>query len=217
MPPITIRFWPRSIQSPGNDVAARLRVDRLARAGLGPFSFALKPGACLAITGRSGSGKSLLLRMIADLDPHEGEAWLDSRPRAGMAVPEWRRQVVYCAAESGWWHHDVAAHFQTPPPLALAESFGLSDAIFSQEMRLCSTGERQRLSLLRSLALGSPVLLLDEPTGPLDPESVSRVEALLQARLGSGTAIILVTHDPGQAERMGDEHLVKADGKLHPA
>jgi ABC-type iron transport system FetAB ATPase subunit len=171
-------------------------------------------GTCVVITGRSGSGKSLLLRMIADLDPHDGEAWLDGKVRSGMAGPVWRRKVVYCAAESGWWHPDVGAHFSKTPPLVLANQLGLSSAIFAQEVRLCSTGERQRLSLLRSLALESPVLLLDEPTGPLDPESVALVEALLVARLHSGTAIILVTHDPAQASRMGGRHLIMADGKL---
>lgn len=55
----------------------RLRVEALRSAWAGPFSFAVPAGGCLAITGASGSGKSLLLRMIADLDLHEGEAWLD--------------------------------------------------------------------------------------------------------------------------------------------
>jgi ABC-type phosphate transport system ATPase subunit len=67
------------------------------------------------------------------------------------------------------------------------------------------------------LALESPVLLLDEPTGPLDPENVALVEALLTTRLHSGTAILLVTHDPAQASRLGGRHLVMADGKLTPA
>jgi ABC-type iron transport system FetAB ATPase subunit len=213
-----IRVQESVMPTQGGDAApSRLRVRGLARAGLGPFSFALEPGACLAITGRSGSGKSLLLRMIADLDPHQGEAWLDGKPRAGMAAPAWRRQVVYCAAESGWWHRDVAAHFPAPPPLALAAGLGLPAAIFSQEMRLCSTGERQRLSLLRALALAPPVLLLDEPAGPLDPESTARLEALLRDRLRAGAAIILVTHDPRQAARMAGEHFIMADGRLSPA
>ena len=55
----------------------RLRVEALRSAWAGPFSFAVPAGGCLAITGASGSGKSLLLHMIADLDLHEGEAWLD--------------------------------------------------------------------------------------------------------------------------------------------
>jgi len=197
-------------------MADRLRVT-VTRTNLAPIAFAAAPGECIAITGPSGAGKSLLLRMIADLDPHEGEAWLDGRRRAAMSAPEWRRQVVYCPAESGWWHRDVGAHFSQQPPLEAATALGLSHALFARELRLCSTGERQRLALLRALALNSPVLLLDEPTGALDAENVARVEALLQARLNAGTTILLVTHDPAQAHRLGRRHFTLADGKLTAA
>jgi ABC-type phosphate transport system ATPase subunit len=67
----------------------------------------------------------------------------------------------------------------------------------------CSTGERQRLALLRALALVSPVLLLDEPTGALDPHAVAQAEALIRRRLEAGTTVIMVSHDPAQADRMG--------------
>ena len=157
-----------------------------------------------------------MLRMIADLDPHEGEAWVDGRARSTMRGPQWRRQVVYCAAESGWWHANVGAHFTTTPAPELADALGLAPVLRNQEVRLCSTGEKQRLSLLRTLVLDSPVLLLDEPTGPLDPESVGRVEALLTQRLQRGTSIILVTHDPAQAIRLADQRFDMRDGRLVP-
>ncbi len=131
-----------------------------------------------------------------------------------MRGPQWRRQVVYCAAESGWWHANVGAHFTTAPAPELADALGLAPVMLSQELRLCSTGEKQRLSLLRALVLDSPVLLLDEPTGPLDPESVARVEALLKQRLKRGTSIIVVTHDPAQGIRLSDQRFEMRDGRL---
>src|ERR1700736_829082 len=88
-----------------------LLVKDLRSAFAGPFELNLGTGACAAITGPSGSGKSLFLRMIADLDPNEGEAWLGERERAAMPAPEWRRQVTYVAAESGWWADTVIEHF----------------------------------------------------------------------------------------------------------
>jgi ABC-type multidrug transport system ATPase subunit len=178
---------------------------------------AVAAGECLAISGRSGSGKSLLLRMIADLDPHEGEVWLNDRPRSSMAGPQWRGLVVYCAAEAGWWHQKVGSHFGTAPPATMLEALGLDPSLLKQEVRLCSTGERQRLSLLRALLRNSPVLLLDEPTGALDPETVGRVEHLLRQRLQDGIAIIMITHDPAQAVRLADRHLIMSDGRLIPS
>ena len=77
----------------------------------GPFDLNLGAGACAAITGPSGSGKSLFLRMIADLDPNEGKVWLNGTERASIIAPEWRRKVTYVSAESGWWADTVIEHF----------------------------------------------------------------------------------------------------------
>ena len=79
-----------------------------------------------------------------------------------------------------------------------------------------STGERQRLALVRALVLGSPVLLLDEPTGPLDPASVERVEALLSERLEAGTILLIVTHDPTQGERLNAARFRMVQRRLEP-
>jgi ABC-type phosphate transport system ATPase subunit len=70
------------------------------------------------------------------------------------------------------------------------------------------------LSLIRAQLLSSSVLLLDEPTGPVDEESVVRVEALLRERMATGTSIVLVTHDPQQAERLGNQRYRMVAGKL---
>src|SRR5436190_17486663 len=77
----------------------------------GPFDLNLGAGACAAITGPSGSGKSLFLRMVADLDPNEGEVWLNDRERASMPAPAWRTLVTYVPAESGWWADKVIENF----------------------------------------------------------------------------------------------------------
>jgi ABC-type lipoprotein export system ATPase subunit len=180
----------------------RLRLVGLCCARAGPFDLALPAGACLTITGPSGAGKSLMLRMIADLDPHDGDAWLDGQSCAAMRGHEWRRQVVYGAAEAGWWLDTVGAHFAAIPHQDAAH-LGLRADIFGQSVASCSTGERQRLALLRALALRSPVLLLDEPTGALDPQAVTQAETLIRQRLTDGTTVIMVSHDPAQANRLG--------------
>ncbi|MBS0559119.1 MAG: ATP-binding cassette domain-containing protein [Proteobacteria bacterium] len=195
----------------------RLRAENLRSALAGPFDVSVAAGRCLAVTGASGSGKSLFLRMIADLDPNTGEVWLDGRARSAFTAPAWRRAVAYAAAEPGWWTETVADHFpDLPAARAMAARLGLKEALLDGPVLRLSTGEKQRLALARTLLRASPVLLLDEPTGPLDEDSVGRAEALMRERLAGGAAIVMVTHDPAQAARIGDEHLVMRAGKLEP-
>ncbi len=194
-----------------------LLVKDLRSAFAGPFELNLGTGACAAITGPSGSGKSLFLRMIADLDPNEGKVWLNGKERGSMPAPQWRRQATYVSAESGWWADRVIEHFDVNrrnKVAALAARLGLRADLLDAPVAQLSTGEKQRFSLVRALLPSPPVLLLDEPTGPLDEESVVQVEALLQERMATGTSILLVTHDPNQAERLGNQRYRMVAGHL---
>lgn len=196
-------------------MSARLRIAGLRSPLAGPFDIAADAGSCLAVSGASGSGKSLFLRMIADLDPNEGEVWLDGRERAGFAAPAWRRHAAYAAAEPGWWSDRVADHFSdTAQALGLMARLGLAAAMLDGPVLRLSTGERQRLALVRTLLAAPPVLLLDEPTGALDTASVALVEAVLRDRMAAGATVLLVTHDPALAQRLGDRHFVMRERRL---
>ena len=155
--------------------------------------------------------------MAADLDPNEGEVSLDGTARAGLPADTWRRRLPYVAAESGWWAPRVIDHF--PPERLdhardLARRLGVEGAPFDGPADRLSTGERQRLALVRALILDSPGLLLDEPTGPLDPVSTERVEALLLERVAAGMVLVLVSHDPAQARRLRARRLRMVDRRL---
>ena len=192
-----------------------LELRSLQRLHIGPVDFVLEAGECVSISGRSGSGKSVLLRTIADLDPHQGDVFLNGQACSSMPAPQWRRQVTYVAAESGWWHDTVGPHFPANSDFAsMFPKVGIEPSYADKPVHRLSTGEKQRLALLRALCLESKVLLLDEPTSSLDPESVTRVEQLLQERLSARTAIILVTHDAEQALRMATRHVRMQDGQL---
>lgn len=200
--------------------APRLAIHDLKSALAGPFDLDLAAGEAAAISGPSGSGKSLFLRMVADLDPNDGDVRLDGADRRTMPATEWRRRAPYVAAESGWWAATVAEHFapqRRDAGRSLSARFGLEEAIFDGPVARLSTGERQRLAIIRALVLEPPVLLLDEPTAPLDPETTDRVEALLHERLAAGLALVVVTHDARQAERLGARHFLMRDRRMSPA
>jgi ABC-type iron transport system FetAB ATPase subunit len=192
-----------------------LQTQALRRLHVGPIDLRLEAGTCLSVMGASGAGKSVLLRMIADLDPHEGDAALDGQSCSAMAAPLWRRQVTYVAAESGWWDPHVGPHF--PPGTdfsALLPVVGIAAEAAAWLVTRLSTGERQRLALLRALQPVTRVLLLDEPTSGLDVDSTALVEALLRRQLARGSSILLVTHDPAQAARMASRHLQLRAGRV---
>ncbi|MFL6631664.1 MAG: ATP-binding cassette domain-containing protein [Massilia sp.] len=196
---------------------ARLSARALRSPFGGPFTFDVHAGECIAIQGPSGAGKSVLLRMLADLDPHDGDALLDGRPASALSAPDWRAAVVYQAAEPAWWEATAGAHFADPDrpfvDTTLA-ALGLSSALLDTEIERLSTGERQRLALVRSLARRPRVLLLDEPTAALDPDAVARVEALLREQLAAGMAILIVTHAGEQARRLAQRVFRLEQGKL---
>lgn len=192
-----------------------LSVRALSRPGLRPVSFDLADGECLFVRGRSGSGKTLLLRAIADLDPNTGSLSLDGRSRESMAAPEWRRRVGYLATEPGWWADRLGDHFSDwESAREYLAPLGLPEDCRGARIATLSTGERQRFALIRTLLLEPRVLLLDEPTSGLDAETAAAAESLILARLGSGTGILWVTHDDAQARRIARAGLVVEDGAV---
>lgn len=172
----------------------------------------------MCLSGPSGAGKSLLLRAIADLDPCEGEVSLDGAVCARMQAPQWRRRVGLLPAESHWWNERVGDHFAEPPPGDWLRRLGFAEGVMDWDVARASTGERQRLALLRLLANGPEVLLLDEPTAALDPANVRAVEDLVsEYRKAHDAPVLWVSHDPEQIARVASRHLRVEQGRLQEA
>jgi ABC-type iron transport system FetAB ATPase subunit len=203
---------------------AALRLQGIRPLGLAPVDLEVGAGGLAFVSGPSGAGKSLLLRAIADLDPHDGEAWLGNEPRSSMAAPQWRRRVGLLPAESSWWAETVGEHF--PPAVDHADLSGEQDLlgalgfgadVLGWSVSRLSTGERQRLALARLLAQRPEALLLDEATANLDPTNRDRVEAVVESYRGlAGAALIWVSHDPEQRARISGQRLLIRDGRLEP-
>ena len=149
------------------DMRPRLALKAVRSARLAAVDLALAPGECAAVMGPSGSGKSLLLRQVADLDPGEGEVELDGAPRSGMAGYEWRRQVIYCQAEAGWWEERVAAHFDdAAAAVGLVERLGLAP---EKCRRWCASCPPANASAWAWRALGETAARAAAGTNPRRP------------------------------------------------
>ena len=192
-----------------------LEVADLHRVGLKPTSFLLPSATCIAVKGPSGAGKTLLMRAIADLDPNEGRVTLNGEDRALIPAPLWRRRVAYVPAEPGWWAETVGEHFDNwASALPLIERLGLAGEAKGWPVVRCSTGERQRLALVRALALNPQVLLLDEPTAALDTATAVAVEGLILERVAGGMSALWITHNAEQAGRVAERALIVEAGQV---
>ncbi len=170
----------------------------------GPYSLRIARGECVSLRGPSGSGKSLLLRAIADLDPHDGQVLLDDTASTQITAPQWRKQVALLPVESQWWLDEVGAHFPHSD-CAWFEPLGFTKEAMHWQVSRLSSGEKQRLALARALMNKPRVLLLDEPTASLDPETTAAVEQLVaDYRKETNAAVLWVSHDAQQAARVSD-------------
>jgi ABC-type iron transport system FetAB ATPase subunit len=175
-------------------------VDSLRFDRSGPYSFSLKPGICAGLEGVSGVGKTRLLRVLADIDPSSGRVALDGMDREDYKPHEWRRLVAMIPAESRWWHPLVADHLPLESDRRRADellrSCGFEPDVLGWDVSRLSTGEKQRLSLVRALIRDPQVLLLDEVGSGLDRDNAVLLEALVQEYLeGNRAAAIWVSHN----------------------
>ena len=142
----------------------------------------------------------------------------DQVSRERIAAPEWRRAVALVPAESGWWADRVGDHYADEAGAkSLLEALGLPEAAMDWEVQRLSTGERQRLAIARALALDPRVWMFDEPTASLDRDAAMLVERLIADGRDKGAAVLIVTHDADQAERLGARSLHLENGRLRAA
>ncbi|KND55688.1 YbbL ABC transporter ATP-binding protein [Candidatus Paraburkholderia kirkii] len=197
---------------------AVVRRDVVRRAVLlHPTDFTLYAGERAAITGPSGSGKSVFLRTLALLDACDGGhiSWRGERI-ARARIPAYRRRVAYIAQRPTMLDGTVKdnlrypftlktyrdAHFDRDTAAQLARAAG-RDADFLDKLAGDLSGsEAQIAALVRVLQLAPDVLLLDEPTASLDPASARAIEALVSAWFDADAprACIWVSHDPNIAQ-----------------
>ena len=193
----------------------------------------LEAGESLAIVGASGSGKSTLLNLLGGLDaPSEGQVLVAGRDVAAMRERErclWRNQRLGFVYQ---FHHLLAeftAVENVAMPLIIGgltrrkamQRAGLMLGRVGLDHRLThrpgalSGGERQRVAIARALVTAPDCVLMDEPTGNLDPTASQQILSLIDALRRDSAAFIVVTHDPEIASRM-HRTLELRDAGLYP-
>lgn len=168
----------------------------------------LHEGEIVVLHGPTGSGKTLFLRALADLDPTDaGEVYLREEERQALPASGWRRQVLYVHQSGVTLPGTVRENVERLTTLGGA-------AVASGEVPLppglradadatrLSGGERQALALHTALLCEPQVLLLDECTSALDPEAASYWEGRLRSWVDEGHGALWVAHDRSLAARV---------------
>lgn len=215
--PNVIHF-PAAAQAPDSLVRfAEVCVRRGGSLVLDAASFDLRAGGITTLLGANGAGKSLCLRLAAGLiQPELGEVQRNL-PLAKIAYVPQRAVVLRRSVQANLSH---ALRLTALTRRARAErldmllTLGRLTEAARQPAHSLSGGEIQRLTLVRALANTPSVLLLDEPSASLDPGSTARLEALMTEISGSGTKLVLVTHDVGQARRVAADVVFLARGQV---
>ena len=184
-----------------------VRVDGDSAPIIEGFSARIPADGLTAMVGPSGAGKSTLLRLLNRLDdPDDGEVLFEGRDVRSYDVLELRRRVQYVGQVPVTFAGTVADNVGPEAPHLLAR-VGLDIALAAREADRLSVGEAQRMCLARALARHPECLLLDEPTSALDTTAKAGIEGLIRSLADDGLTVVMVTHDPRQANELADRSL----------
>ena len=186
------------------------------RTAVDNVSFDLRPGEIFALLGPNGAGKTTTLRMLAGLiAPTAGVVRINGEPVSRATAPRLRGRVGFLTEMPGLWDRLTVRenlmvyarlHGLPDPPRAVdaaLEMFGISDRARDAAAFL-SKGLKQRVALARTLLHKPDIVLLDEPTAGLDPESARDVRELVLRLRDERRAVLMSTHNLDEVQRVAD-------------
>lgn len=207
-----------------------LRYPGQQQAALRDISFVAKPGTVTAIVGRSGGGKSSLVRLIPRFyEPDAGQVLLDGVPLADYVLADLRRQIAFVGQKVMLFDDSVATNIaygrgdaseaEVHSAAAAANALEFAQALpqgldtrIGENGALLSGGQRQRLAIARAILKDAPILILDEATAALDNESERLVQGALEHLIPDRTTLV-IAHRLSTIEH-ADQVLVLDGGHL---
>jgi ABC-2 type transport system ATP-binding protein len=187
-----------------------------SRTAVDDLTIAIGSGEIVALLGPNGAGKTTTLRMLAGLiAPTSGSVSIDGIQLTRTTGTTLRARIGFLTEAPGLWDRlTVRENLTTYARLyglakperatdQMLEMFAMADSAATRAAEL-SKGMRQKVALGRALMHEPRILLLDEPTGGLDPEITRSVRALLAERRAAGCSILVSTHNLDEAERIAD-------------
>ena len=195
------------------DRVSRRFGDRLA---VEDVSFDVRPGEVFGLLGPNGAGKTTTLRMLGGLIlPTSGSVRIGGQPFTRATGGALRARIGFLTETPGLWDqlsvednlHVYARLFAVAAPQVAVERVLRMLELWDRRrdsVALLSKGMKQKLALGRALVHDPKVILLDEPTANLDPQTSRTVRELLRTLRSEGRAIVVSTHNLDEAERMAD-------------
>lgn len=198
---------------------------------LDDFSLAVKEGEFLTVIGRSGCGKTTMLKMMNGLhQPDSGTIFVQGQDIGKADIIELRRRIGYVIQNKGLFPHMTVEKNITYVPVIsgrknkaenrhlacrLIKTVGLEEDMLDRYPSELSGGQQQRVGIARALAAEPQILLMDEPFGALD-EITKRAmqDEILSLHRSLGITIVFITHDIREAMKLGDRVLVMEQGRI---
>lgn len=195
------------------------------------FSLHIEDGEFLTVIGRSGCGKTTMLRMINGLQiPDSGKVLVEGQDVAKADLIALRRRIGYVIQNKGLFPHMTVEENITYVPvisgkkdkqenrklaLRLLQTVGLAQEMADRYPAELSGGQQQRVGIARALAADAKILLMDEPFGALD-EITKRAmqDEMLSLQKKLHMTIVFITHDIREAMKLGDRVLVMEKGRI---
>jgi len=189
-------------------------------AALADIDFKLYAGERVALVGANGSGKTTLLRLLHGQLAHQGKRRVAVNAQGREVAQAMVFQRPFLLRLSVWhnlmvalWLAGVAREKRTARASQALARVGLADQR-ERPARVLSGGQQQRLALARAWAVRPRVLFLDEPTASLDPGAKREVEQLIAGFAQEGMAVVMSTHNLGQAKRLATRVLYLEGGRV---